>query len=151
MTAGGGVVVQPYDRLASAAAEVNGDGVPASTRDDALRYFHDVAVSLTALVRVYPPAAGLLCSGALTAVQDVNIVDGGKHTAGDGRNTGGATMGGGAAGVGKGKGMVGTGPVIVEAKPGTLLEVVSRIARETVPLLSGEGGRSGGRPLNPKP
>lgn len=65
------------DRLVGASQERAG-GVPAEARDDALRYFHDVALSLTALVRVYPPAAAALCSESAVSAGSSGGSNGGR-------------------------------------------------------------------------
>ena len=130
------------DRLAAAAFE---DGaLDENARDDALRYFHDVAVSLAALVRAHPPFAEALLRGGAGTVAVARGTDEARNR----RNR-------------KGKAVMMSEDAHVasdgstvnpnlnpnpnasidprHAAPGALLEAIDRAAHETTPLLSGVG------------
>ena len=127
------------DRLAAAAFE---DGaLDDDARDDALRYFHDVAVSLAALVRAHPPFAEALLRGGAEAedVEPGRFGDEKNHRRdrkgkavmvsedADGSNVN-PTLDPSARGIDP-----------RHAAPGALLEAIDRAAHETTPLLSGVG------------
>ena len=127
------------DRLAAAAFE---DGaLDDDARDDALRYFHDVAVSLAALVRAHPPFAEALLRGGAEA-EDVE-----PGRVGDEKNQR-RDRKGKAVLVSEDADGSNVNPTLDpsargidprHAAPGALLEAIDRAAHETTPLLSGVG------------
>ena len=130
------------DRLAAAAFE---DGaLDDDARDDALRYFHDVAVSLAALVRAHPPFAEALLRGGAEAED----VEPGRF--GDEKNhrrdrKGKAVMVSEDADGSKVNPTLDPSARRIDprhAAPGALLEAIDRAAHETTPLLSGVGDGS---------
>ena len=133
------------DRLAAAAFE---DGaLDENARDDALRYFHDVAVSLAALVRAHPPFAEALLRGGAGTDDEVVVARGRDEAHNRQNRKGKAVM------VSEDAHVASDGSNVNpnlnpnphasidprHAAPGALLEAIDRVAHETTPLLSGVG------------